>query len=484
MTVGRQKNLLNIIIVEDKILTAKHLATIVDWEELGFNVSAVLYNGKSAKDYIDKNPVDCILCDIELPYITGLELAKYVHENYPHIKVSLISAFRNFEYAQEAMNYNIVNYITKPIVYDSFINSVITLRDKALSAVKHDFVPVSSERLEKMLTDCLGGIKCDFSQFDFSALGFSKTPDECYCAVVSVTAAALKNVRKDDFNQILKLDSDNLFTFVFKFGKNVCEIIAIDKTSKTSAEFNERLVGYTENLFENLKRITDINAGVYIEKTAGRLNDLKEEINSSFYTEQQVSFILLEINTQSVENLMKKIDDAEARLTLEDDKKKFYRYLFMQIYKLLDSERQAYFNKSWDFFSDTKGVYGSIKSMLSELKNSESENSIINDAILYINKNFEKKLTLTEVAAYASLNSQYFSRLFKKTTGTTFVNYLAQKRLDYSKELLIKTNLKISLIAKKSGFSDAQYFHKIFKLETGITPLEYRLLKGENHESP
>ena len=159
MTVGRQKNLLNIIIVEDKILTAKHLATIVDWEELGFNVSAVLYNGKSAKDYIDKNPVDCILCDIELPYITGLELAKYVHENYPHIKVSLISAFRNFEYAQEAMNYNIVNYITKPIVYDSFINSVITLRDKALSAVKHDFVPVSSERLEKMLTDCLCGIK-------------------------------------------------------------------------------------------------------------------------------------------------------------------------------------------------------------------------------------------------------------------------------------------------------------------------------------
>ncbi|MCL6633906.1 MAG: helix-turn-helix transcriptional regulator, partial [Alicyclobacillus herbarius] len=90
-----------------------------------------------------------------------------------------------------------------------------------------------------------------------------------------------------------------------------------------------------------------------------------------------------------------------------------------------------------------------------------------------------------EVAARVYLSPSYFSRLFKAETGTTFIDYLTNYRIQKSKVLLRVTSLPIEIIANNTGFSNASYFSTTFNRIEGRTPTEYRnLLTALKNHSP
>ncbi len=92
----------------------------------------------------------------------------------------------------------------------------------------------------------------------------------------------------------------------------------------------------------------------------------------------------------------------------------------------------------------------------------------------YINNNFERDITISDIAKYVFLSSSYFTRAFKEEMGVSPMNYLLSVRIDRAKEMLTDSDLKISDIALSIGFSNQQRFNEIFKKHTGITPLQYR----------
>lgn len=102
----------------------------------------------------------------------------------------------------------------------------------------------------------------------------------------------------------------------------------------------------------------------------------------------------------------------------------------------------------------------------------------IQTAIRYINENFDKELTLKEVAECVHLNPSYFSVIFKEQTNLTFSEYLTRTRIQAAKKLLISTDLLITEVAEKSGYKTSKYFIKLFKELVGVTPSVYR--KREN----
>lgn len=101
-------------------------------------------------------------------------------------------------------------------------------------------------------------------------------------------------------------------------------------------------------------------------------------------------------------------------------------------------------------------------------------NTAIKDCCLYINNNFEKDITLTQLSQMLHLSPNYFLKLFKKEMGITPKEYLLQIRLDYARSLLSETDLNINVLASECGFHDASYFSMFFKKRYGTTPLEYR----------
>ena len=102
------------------------------------------------------------------------------------------------------------------------------------------------------------------------------------------------------------------------------------------------------------------------------------------------------------------------------------------------------------------------------------QNGMIKKSINYIAKNFDKNITLNEVAKEVHLNPSYFSSVFKQSTGSSFTEYLNMVRIEESKRLLGNTDISIIDIAVSTGFESQSYFSKVFKKYTGLTPSQYR----------
>ena len=100
----------------------------------------------------------------------------------------------------------------------------------------------------------------------------------------------------------------------------------------------------------------------------------------------------------------------------------------------------------------------------------------INQAKQYIKEHFKEPLTLEELGDVTGFSSSYFSTVFHKETGKTFLGYLTEVRIEQAKKLLKDTNMTVEKISYDIGMNDYKRFSKIFRKMTGITPKEYRNL--------
>lgn len=104
-----------VLLVDDEVLTRDAIRENIPWDKLGYELIGACADGKEAIDLMQKNQPDLILTDICMPHVDGLQLAKYVYENCPNVKVIIISGYDDFDYAKQALTYQVKEYILKPI---------------------------------------------------------------------------------------------------------------------------------------------------------------------------------------------------------------------------------------------------------------------------------------------------------------------------------------------------------------------------------
>ena len=116
--------------------------------------------------------------------------------------------------------------------------------------------------------------------------------------------------------------------------------------------------------------------------------------------------------------------------------------------------------------------------IMKKIPNSTGEQNVeadpIKQALTYINMHFIEDPSLSEVAEVSHYNPSHFSTRFKESVGISYSEYLTDLKLKYSKRLLVSTELKISDVAFKSGFSSQSNFLRTFKSKVGTSPLKFR----------
>jgi YesN/AraC family two-component response regulator len=99
-------------------------------------------------------------------------------------------------------------------------------------------------------------------------------------------------------------------------------------------------------------------------------------------------------------------------------------------------------------------------------------------AVAFIDDHYSERIRLADVAAAAWLSPGYLSEILKAKLGKTFTDYLAEVRVQHSKDLLVRTAIPIAEIATRVGFSDQSHFTKVFTRVTGTSPARFRRSGG------
>jgi AraC-like DNA-binding protein len=101
-------------------------------------------------------------------------------------------------------------------------------------------------------------------------------------------------------------------------------------------------------------------------------------------------------------------------------------------------------------------------------------NGRIEKIISFINYNYTRDISLTEIASMAFMNPSAFCRYFKENTGKTYIQYVTDMRIGYACKLLILNNLSVSQICLECGFDSLSHFNRTFKQIMRYTPTQYQ----------
>lgn len=99
---------------------------------------------------------------------------------------------------------------------------------------------------------------------------------------------------------------------------------------------------------------------------------------------------------------------------------------------------------------------------------------LVEQAKTYIKEHYKKDISLDEVSRKINISPYYFSKLFKKKTGQNFIDYLTEVRISKAKEMLSHTDMSMKEVSAQAGYSDPNYFSRIFKKNVGVSPTEYK----------
>ena len=224
-----------------------------------------------------------------------------------------------------------------------------------------------------------------------------------------------------------------------------------------SALMNDERIGKTTHDDQYLEKLSKLIREQSYRDTVKCLRDTLDEIYARFTDLGSISRIVLSIANRIAETAMLMGLDIESK---------------HQCQILCLKERFAPYDNHSDIYYKLLSMVNAIfDELLHSCKYNKSDfNSIVN----YIERNIGQNITLNDVASQANISTYYLSKVFKREMGVNFVAYLADRRIELAKEMLLRTEIPIMNIAMELSFNEPNYFSRVFKKKTGLTPSEYR----------
>lgn len=154
--------------------------------------------------------------------------------------------------------------------------------------------------------------------------------------------------------------------------------------------------------------------------------------------------------------------------------------------KIILEYARSLHNFTLSFYIKLFKLFNEIQSKIITLENNKLKDGNISikpveKALNYIDLNYTMNITLDDISKAASLSPSHLHKLFSESLGMTPFEYMINRRIKKSMQLLTITNYSISEIASSCGFTDQSYFGKIFKAKTGYTPLNYRKKSNDSY---
>ncbi len=491
--------------------------------------------GRSVIELAEKFKPDIAFMDIQMPGINGIEAIKEIRKSNSSLIFIIMTAYDKFNYAKEAINLGVLEYLTKPVNHTVIVKVI----QRAMDIIEQDRRKRSNDLmiLEK-LEIVVPIIESDFIYSILSGDDFTRTAEnfknllsieEDYGMMMilefgdSLIEGDLTNpvgvsVKAQDFYLTIREHIKEEFNCVIG-PIMVNKIVIFLPSIKSQLEYDDRtnLIERSRKLIRELTRKIDVQFKVGIGSVTP-LNELgdsyKEAINAVRSNRGRVAHVKdLPIGCEYADDYPiqteKALFDMIERGDLEGTKTEaniFFDWMIEQypdcemdiklkvIEFILYAEQKAflsggmiyYFRYRKDYLTTVMDInnYVQLRSWFLDkvmeacrniiTKKDKQASGAIAKAKAFIEDNYKKDISLEDVSRKVDISSYYFSKLFKEETGENFIEYLTNIRITNAKKLLQNRDLSIKNICADTGYSDPNYFSRIFKKLVGVTPTEYR----------
>lgn len=500
---------MRILIADDEEYAREGLVEGLSWEELDIDEIMQAVNGQEALRIARWFKPDIVLTDIRMPKMDGICFARELLQYNADVRIIFMSGYMEVEYLRSAIQLSAVDYIEKPIdlraVRAAISRAVCAVREKRRT---REAVENQKELQQQKLVSLLCSKEADLMTMEKLAgeIGFSLHRAYVCLIVQFPRKAGERGTARGNLISLLESRGGQAIGRYHK-EKNQFEVIL-------SYEEKEgyRLIPLCQEL---LRAVPEIKLGVGVE--AGDVKNIYNSyrtalaaINCAFYQEQERMFQIdekilqrkimdpgiygdfLAVLSGHPENLESWFGELFGRLR----EQKFYQK--EQVYALLASLVTAVYRQYPEMYGrhpDIQGeeqiqiviqemetlreIEGFVREMLSWVQQRQVEQAgysrVIRGVLDYVAGHYgEKDLSVVEIAEYLHFSPAYLNVLVKQELKVTLKQYLSNYRLDRAKMLLTDGYDKITEIADKCGYANANYFSKVFREATGLTPAEYR----------
>lgn len=480
---------MRILIADDELPIREWLKMSMSSLEGEANEVYTASNGKEAWELFSENIYDMVVTDIKMPKMGGLELLQKIKDSNRNTYVVMLTSYSEFEYAREAIKYQANEYVLKNEItaevleqilrnyHESKINrkgaaNPLYIKDLLMNPQTADSFPIEKEEGEHIFAAAFEEGETGKDVFDSCLNAFVMRIQPCYYEKnIAVWVCSYKN----------SYSTGACFGEATAFCRNLALL------KETGIGFS----GFTEEIPEACRRARmalnlkfyENRQGVFLyrdeDEEAGlqRIKDIRKNVISMIHKDRQEEAkeyiadlfkVLEKVNIMDLEQIRGCFTDiAEA-----------YKVSKMEFAGCELEELCAETKEGIKKACSLQQLRTEIGTFLKELKGTmvvgeKAYSGYVKSAIAYTVNNYSSIESLTEVADYVNINADYFCRLFKAETGTTFNSYLTNYRIQKAIELLANTDLKVYEVAEKVGYSNLSYFSRVFKKVTGVNPFFY-----------
>ena len=522
------------IIADDEKIIQKGLAQLINWEELGFEIVKTFNDGEEVIDYLESMPVDVVLTDIMMTYVGGVEIAKYVKESELPCKVVFISGHKEFELALAAIKYNVKDYILKPSKKEEVkkvfqkIRQELDVKARDLEfqrRIKKQWDEMYPVMADKFIENLLMGVLDNRKDVEYrmQLLYPEINAENCPCILSDMKINNYDTIIQEKWNYSLEQFEEAIYNFiriypgvgcfhiVYKHRENM-RLFAILKQEALSEEqnmlmcerevrkfarefkevFEAEVLLQTERVFKNIYSVME---------GKGEIVELKDRAEmEEIHLQEQKKMIFTNLitgNIASAQKIMKNV----LRSLAEDDmqyRKKFMVEFFSKISEiLLENNAQLYriiapyidyhniLNMNTvaelDLYCNKIFYKMKFKEGIGDFFDNES---LVNRVKEYVERNIYEDIVLENVANEMFISTSHLSRVFKKKTGKTFLQYTTERKMEKAIELLQDPRQTAYQVGNRLGYKTPRYFSKLFYRYSGYYPSQYRKNVLKMYEVP
>jgi len=526
--------MLNMMIVDDEKLLTDSLKMDIDWESLGIGTVFTAYNSRQAKEVFEQERVDLILCDIEMPQESGLELLAWVRTNYPQTESVFMTCHAEFKLAQRALQLGSFDYLLKPVPDDELrevIGNAVEKIMKDQEVQQYSRIGQFWARHQPLLAERLW--------LDIINHTIPSQPDHIQ------KAAEERNIPFDPRMRLLPVlisvqryhkpfsprDEKIIEYALINSGE---EILQVHGNGLLFGLSEGKLLGLVpferevESLQESLRRRSEefiasctgwfycdvsiyIGNAVYgheVREMVGQLvqwdkgnvsitNKVfvwgsKQPVQDAIKIPDMNAWSIMLKEGQGDQVVMEAEDVLESWIGNEgtgaETLYRFHHNFLQMIFYVLklkgieahllfqdEASERLYHRAARSVPDMILWVRHTVSKSMESMGDLQQTDSMIDKVERFIQERIQlEDLTRETVAKHVFLNPDYLDRLFKKETGTSVTEYIVRKRLMLAQDLLLKTNLPIGSIAAQTGYSNFAHFSRRFKKQFGMSPADYR----------